>query len=306
MTGNEEILLRILKQQYALSEDQSKAIIAKIINDYTRRSLPSSHPTLVILGAQPGAGKTELQEIAELKLLKNAVVCNADNFRDYHPLAFKIKKEHPKEYPAITVEYAHQWNDQLCRYCIEHKLNYILETTFRAGDQLNETIKNAKAKGYQVDINLLAVNARLSRLGIHSRYEQMQAKTGLGRMVSRHDHDLRFDAIPYALKKVQGAKFYDNIYIYARSVVIEGTGNTEGVNLIAHNPDNPLAIYSEEIGRAWPEKLKLYFEQKYNEVLNLMKNRNAPVKEIEEFSNNVGIRQFQKHRLTKRRGQRPH
>jgi hypothetical protein len=133
----------------------------------------------------------------------------------------------------------------------------------------------------------------------------MLATTGYGRMVSRSDHDLRFDAISYALKKVQEAKLYDNIYIYARSVIIEGIGNIEGVNLIAHNPINPLALYKYEIKRAWPEKLEKYFEQKYQEVLHLMNNRNASAKEIELFQNDIDFKQSHKQSASKKKGLKP-
>lgn len=305
MSTIEEILLKKLRQQYALTEEVFNIILRKIIKRYTYGTTPVDSPALIILGAQPGAGKTELQKEAELKLFKNAVICNADNFRDFHPSALEIKKNHPIQYPDITAEYAQRWNDELCKHCLANHLNYILETTFRSGDQLNETIKTARLNGYWIEIHLLAVNARLSRLGIHYRYEQMLAATGFGRRVSRRDHDLRFDAIPYALKKVQDAQLYDDIRIYGRTVVIEGASKVDGVNLIAHNPQNPLAIYKGEIDRLWPDKLKLYFGEKCDEVLNLMKNRNAPVKEIDEFRNDVGLKKSQKQGLSKRRGMRP-
>jgi predicted ABC-type ATPase len=283
--------LSFLIEKYALSEDEFNDIFKTIIRIYTAGILPVNNPTVIILGAQPGAGKTELQGEAELRLLNNAVICNADNFRDFHPLFKEIKRYYEDEYPIITANCAQRWNDMLCLYCQEHKLNYILETTFSSGDRLNQTISEIKKAGYQVDIKLLAVDPHLSRLGIHLRYEDMLSKTTIGRKVSRMAHDSRFEAIPDAIKSVQSSQLYDNLYLYARSIVIEGTEHIDGVTLIAHNPIDPLAVYLEELKRPWSERAKLNFENRCNKVLLLMEQRNAPIKEINSFKENVGLRE---------------
>ncbi|SFW27032.1 Predicted ABC-type ATPase [Sinomicrobium oceani] len=295
-----------LQQQYALTEKDFETILQIIIRTHTQGITLSKTPTVIILGAQPGAGKTELQKEAEYSLLKNAVICNADNFRDYHPLADEIKRKHPVYYPDITAKYSKRWNDELSRYCREHRLNYILETTFASGKQLSETIKEVKEKGYRAVIKLLAVAPRLSMLGTYLRYEKSIEETGMGRQVSRKAHDERFHAIPDTLGEIQWPKIYDELYLYARTAVLEQTSLVEGVSLVAHNPYNPLKVYEEELARPWPEKLKHYFSQQSYQVLKLMKKRNAPEKEINQFKKDMGIKEVQKQRQRKspRRGRR--
>ncbi|GAA4930261.1 zeta toxin family protein [Mucilaginibacter defluvii] len=285
----DDFYLNKLKEKFALTDKAFQKLFHGIIKAHTLGVTPAEVPTLIIIGAQPGAGKTELQKHAELKLSKNAVLCNADNFRDVHPFSKDIKQFHPDDYASLTAEYAQRWNDELCKYCLDHKLNYILETTFRSGDQLNATISHAKQNGYQVDIFLLAVHERLSRLGIQYRYEEALAATGFGRKVSLYDHDIRYMSIPFALRRVQNAGLYDNLDIFCRSVVVSGIDNVEGVNLVAHNPADPLKVYQEELVRAWPDKLKIHFEQRRSEVLTMMTSRKASVKEIEQFKRSVGL-----------------
>lgn len=296
--------LEHLKLKYALSSIEFEEGLNDIITHFTKNKTPSGKPKVIILGAQPGAGKTELQKEAEYKLLMNSVICNADNFREYHPFSPEIATLHTAEYPEVTAEYAHKWNDELCRHCRKRKLNYILETTFSSGERLNATIREIKKDGYQVDIMLLAVNSRLSLLGTHMRYEDTLKKSGVGRKVSREAHDSRFTAIPNTIQHVKDAGLYDNVYIYTRSVVLTQSTLVEGVSLVAHNPNNPLDIYREELNRPWSKKLSQYFETSCDKVLASMKSRDASLEELETFRKNVGLNPIQKQVLERRRGRR--
>lgn len=289
MSSMSEFLFSIAKKRYQLSEEEYAETLSDIIEDFTYGIDPVSNPSVIILGAQPGAGKTELQKEAEYRLLKNAVICNADNLRDYHPKAQEIKKQFPEQYPEVTAIYAQSWNDSLCRYCEDKKLNYILETTFSSGDRLAETIKNIREKGFNVDIMLLAVDPRLSLLGTHLRYEHSVATTGVGRQVSKQAHDIRFAAIPKTIKSINTPVHYNNLYLYARSIVLQHTDLVEGISLVAHNPVNLQKAYQEEISRKWPEKLTEYFNRKCEYVTELMERRKALNTELYAFRENMGI-----------------
>lgn len=161
------------------------------------------------MGAQPGAGKTELEKVARYELGDNVVTCNADLFRDYHPYAETIKRQHESLYPELTAGYAQAWNNGLRAYCEANRLNYILETTFSSGQVMNETIRELKEKGYHVEIKLLAVHPKLSLLSTHIRYEEMKQKEETGRLVTKEAHDQRFAMIKPTLELVQSAALYD-------------------------------------------------------------------------------------------------
>jgi hypothetical protein len=49
-----------LKRQYALTAQRRARIQNRIIKDYTRSATSQEKPIVVILGGQPGAGKSEL------------------------------------------------------------------------------------------------------------------------------------------------------------------------------------------------------------------------------------------------------
>lgn len=159
--------LESLKSHYRLSNIEFQEIQQLINKIYTNQVSPADEPIAIILGGQPGAGKSELITAAQHLAKNNIVICNADNYRDYHPHSDDIKKEHERLYPEITVDYAQAWNNGLRFYCEEHRLSYVLETTFSSGSVMNDTILDIKSKGYQVVIMLLAVNHRFSLLGTY-------------------------------------------------------------------------------------------------------------------------------------------
>jgi predicted ABC-type ATPase len=119
-----------LEKIYQLTDREIQEIGNIIIHDYTAGVGPVEKPIVAILGGQPGSGKSELITRAQNLLGKNTVICNADDYRDYHPKSDEIKKDHEDAYPEITVKYSQPWNNRLRTYCEENRLNFILETTF--------------------------------------------------------------------------------------------------------------------------------------------------------------------------------
>ena len=265
-----------------ISGQKNKQIQAEIIEQYTAKATSVNQPVVIILGAQPGAGKTELEKVAREELSNNVVVCNADLFRDMHPKADQIKNEYEAKYPEITAPYSMAWNKGLREYCEANKLNYILETTFSSGDAMNQTIADLKAKDYQVRIKLLAVNPLISLLGTYMRFEQMKNREGAGRLVGKEAHDQRFNKIPDTIKSVQSIGLYDDFKIYARNF-----DDRRQLNLMADNPQNALHFFLQEVNKEWSEELKAYFEREVQHVILLMRTRSAPAKEMAEFKNAI-------------------
>ena len=270
-----------LKKKYRLSEEEADDTLKLIVKRLTYGIRTSKNPTVIIIGGQPGCGKTELQRIAESELNNNVVFCNGDNLRDFHPHIQEIKRLHEDQFPAITVEIAHQWNNALCKYCRENKLNYILETTFASGDRLNETIRELKDAGYTVIIKLLAVNSRQSLLGTCLRFETMKKMGGFGRRVSRKDHDDRYLAIPHTISCIQRANLFDELSIYSRIPLRNNA--VQPVSKLAFDPADVLSAYIKERDKPITGYAKDDYWDKFMKILGLMIDRDAAKEEIQRF-----------------------
>lgn len=281
-----------LLKKYELPDNQIQQIQNHIIKTETYNKSSVDFPKAIILGAQPGSGKTELQKIAEQEFKYKAVICSPDNFRDFHPMSKEIKKNHEKLYPDLTAKYAHRWNLGLQRHCRENKLNYILETAFKDGQQLNQTISAIKTHDFNVDIMLLAVNDKLSIVGIHARFEDQKNRKDFGRSVSIADHDMRYNAIPLALKEVTDASLFDNISIYGRNIFVDGDTYKSGVNLIAKNPSGKFSVadvFLKERNRVLSHKELSFLNIEIKNVVSLMEKRSADVNDINSFKESLGI-----------------
>lgn len=276
-------ILDTLKKLYKLSPSDFEDIQQDIIDIYTHSISKIRNPTVIILGAQPGAGKTELEKQARTELFDNVVTCNADLFRDFHPHANLIRAKHPSYYPELTAGYAQAWNKGLRDYCEAHKLSYILETTFSSGELMNQTIGQLKELGYRIELKLLAVHPKLSLLGTQVRYESMLAVEGSGRQVSISAHEERFVNLPKTLGLVQQERLYDEICIYGRNIASDQNSITEGIHLIAKNPDDPLSVFRAEIEKEWPVKMVVYFDQWLEQVIDMKISRKSSAEEIKEF-----------------------
>ena len=79
-------VLSELHAKYLLSQKEIEQIGQVIIDHFTAGIfLAAATPKVVILGGQPGSGKSELTETAQSMLGENTVICNADEYRDFHP-----------------------------------------------------------------------------------------------------------------------------------------------------------------------------------------------------------------------------
>jgi hypothetical protein len=220
-------------------------------------------------------------------LAYNAVVCNLDKLRDFHPSVETIKSKHEAYYPELTGDYAWKWREGLMNHCVENRLNFIMEVTFANGADINSIIRGLRERDYRVELKLLAVHPRLSLLGTQVRYEKQKLEEASGRIIDKEAHDDRYAKLIPSLMIVQAAALYQKMQIYGRNIASDRFKGTEGVHLIATNPQNALMVFQEVFDQPWPKKMIDFFEQETQEVIELKKARNAPALEIAKFRTDI-------------------
>ncbi len=77
---------------YKLDEKTHNETLEELKNKLYSGKTPVANPQIVILGGQPGAGKSKIITLSENQFFKdgNVVVINGDDFRHYHPKAEEI------------------------------------------------------------------------------------------------------------------------------------------------------------------------------------------------------------------------
>jgi len=164
-----------------------------IVPDYLLRSNPQprQHPDAILLGGQPGAGKstTAPQFHREFTNRGGLVWVTWDDFRPFHPDYERLLKERPADMPDITRPAARWWQDRAATYLRAGRYHTLLEGGFRDPAEVLATAERFAEAGYKVRICVLAVPAVLSRLGIIERYARQVEVAGTGRWTTAASHD---------------------------------------------------------------------------------------------------------------------
>lgn len=272
-----------LIEKYNVSEDQIQKIFERLILPELQFYPPSHQPTGVIVGAQPGAGKSQILNLLKAEFNQNIVICNADDYRKFHPQTNEILQQHESYFLDITTGLAQKLNLMLRNECKQRGLNFALEITMRDGAGANATIDAIKKSGFTCNIDLLAVNDKWSRLGTVERLEGQRAIEKYGRMVSTEAHDERYHSMPLAVQEIHHRKGYQNLRIFGRAL-LENSGRMEQqVSLIKNNPANPVEVLQGERNRPFTLDEIRHYQKEVERVENLMRMRNAPMSEIAAF-----------------------
>jgi len=254
-----------------------------VIDFYRSGKTSPENPIAIIIGAQPGSGKSLLENVARDELVNNGVICSLDELREFHPHADKIRSDYEAYYPVLTGDYAWKWREGLMAYCVANRLNFILEVTFANGADINKMMQILKENEYRVDLKLLAVHPKLSLLGTQARYEKQKLDEASGRIISKEDHDERYSKLVPSLIQVQNAALYDKMQIYGRNVASDRSSEIEGIHLIEANPPNAVQVFQEVFDQPWPKKMENFFEREMEKVVLQKIARNAPAEEIVKF-----------------------
>jgi len=201
----------------------------------------------------------------------------------FHPRADKIKNDYEAYYPVLTGDYAWKWREGLMAYCVANRLNFIMEVTFANGADINKMMQMLKENEYRVDLKLLAVHPKLSLLGTQVRYEKQKLEEASGRIISKVDHDERYNNLVPSVLMVQSAALYDKMQIYGRNVASDRSSEIEGIHLIETNPPNAVQVFQEVFDQPWPKKMENFFEREMEKVILQKIARNVPAEEIVKF-----------------------
>lgn len=244
-------------------------------------------PIAYILGGQPGAGKTILQN-SILKSNKNCIVINADAFREFHPYFSEIQAAFGDEAPKYTQPFINRITEQLIRELSDEKYNLIIEGTLRTAETPINTCKTLKDKGYRVELHIIAVKKEISYESTILRYENAIALGKTPRATAKEHHDLVAESIVKNLDVIYQRKVFDDIRLFSRfEKCIYPTGEEI----------SPAIVEREALNGNWSNAELNMLREIIYEVKRLKSERNAPDYEsyslrTDELTDSISVSDF--------------
>jgi len=200
------------------SEEQFDIQYKKILKKHVINYYTVANPyNAIILGGQPGAGKSSLNKriLAEDA---NIIVINGDDYREFHPNFEAIDKAFGRNSVDHTQAFADAVVKRLVYELSDKKYNLVIEGTLRTAEVPLKVCRLLKNKGYNVELFVMAVNKEMSWQGTINRYEEMKSIGEIPRATSKEFHDLVVASIPKNLEEIYKSGEFDRITLYNRSL----------------------------------------------------------------------------------------
>lgn len=166
----------------------------------------STAPRLVVVGGQPGAGKTNAMHAALRDLARygeGAVYINGDELRPFHPRYASLVAEDRSTVADKTGADVGLWVERAIREAAAGRHHAVIETTMRQPDVVRRSAEQFIAQGFRFEMRVVAVHPELSRLAIYDRFNNgLNDSHALPRFTLARYHAEALAAMPKTLEAI--------------------------------------------------------------------------------------------------------
>lgn len=261
-----------------LSPERNESIFRNdILPDYLPATMtPAARPRMILLGGQPGAGKTAVLIASQAELDRSGPTIRivGDDLRSYHPQFLTFQRQDPETASQFTQLDAGRWTEKLLAAAAERQVNVVFETTMRTPENVARVVGMARAAGYEVEARAVAINPRLSWQGSHFRFEEMLNAGDGARIPPRHVHDAAVAGLRVSLEKLESENLVDRVQLRTRggTILYDNERSEAGWS---QPPHARLALEREQSRPMTRSELQR-FSDDWNHVLARMVERRAP------------------------------
>ncbi len=189
-------------------------------------------PVAVLLGGQPGAGKTRAARLVTQSLYAGAGVTPVagDDLRRFHPDYGRTLRGDRLRMPQVTAAAAGWWLEASIEHALNHRFPVLVEGTWRDVAGPLRGAGDARAAGYEVHAVVVAVAPAVSRLSTVERFYRDVDAGHDARWTPPQAHDQAVAALPASTHRLAAAGDVDRFTVMDREggVLYDGAGWSPG------------------------------------------------------------------------------
>ena len=174
----------------------------------------SDIPVGVIVGGQPGAGKTRAVDRARRE--HDALEIPSDDLKTFHPDYDRLMATDPLAMPDATDPAMNAWRKMALDEAVQRRSSLVFETTMRRPGMAEATASTIRDGGFATEVRVLGVPQVVSGLGVLQRYVDQAEQHGTGRWTRQSDQDQAVEAIPGAVDRLVDQGLVDRLMVVAR------------------------------------------------------------------------------------------
>ena len=258
------------------TDEEFQKAFQQILKFYKSRYSSQENPKAFLLGGQPGAGKSALENMINIE--NKYVSISGDDYRKFHPLYDKLNKIYGKDASKYTQKWSGEMVEYLLKEARKEKWNVILEGTLRKAELPIREAKDFKENGYSVELYVVVVKPEKSYLATLQRYEEMIVRCRIPRMTPKEHHDLVVNNIGDNLEIIYNSKAFDNIKLFDRE-------NNLLYNYRENLDISPKNILEKEFYREWKIEEIKNLKEKWENLIKMVENREASLEETSQLKN---------------------
>ena len=182
-----------------LTDESVAAITSSYFAQRAARSSAQDQPRVVLVGGQPGAGKSAGGELVrdELRAQGGFIHVDADRMRERIPIGTARPPSSETQADAGRLANA------LRLMAIEARRHIVEVGTFRSPQSVQRFVDRLQEQGYKVELVVVATSREESLLGIYQRHErQHQAGNPNPRFVTEDYHDAAMQGFDATVSQV--------------------------------------------------------------------------------------------------------
>ena len=202
----------------AFEDRDVEAVVRDEVKLAIGRYQHQAYPHAILLAGQPGAGKTELSSMLSSEMSGDAAFINGDDYRRYHPHRRQLYQEFGSDSVRMTSPFSNAVTERLIKELSDLHFNLVIEGTGRTVQVPKSTAELLTAKGYTVDMAVIAARPEISLISTLLRFYRMNEVGTIPRATAISAHDNVVAALPGNLDTLSSLPCISRLAIWNREL----------------------------------------------------------------------------------------